>query len=251
MIELITWGDRTIAVDIVGPVDHESTASLTEYPVEDGSLLADHKIIGARTLELEIKQTETPIDDPQFSMTERSYSWKALTEDSQTYKLTIEKVRTQILSLFLLAGGAVRTLLAQEPKDFTALKLGSEKESGFTMQVLQTANPRDRGAELDALLQELHDSPETCTITYRGRSIPDMSLIGLGRNWTQAGLTSWNCSFKQLRTASIARVDLVDPATLALKAKKSDGKKGDATDPNAAKGDTKSESIAYRLTHKR
>ncbi len=232
MIELIQTDDRVISVDIVGSFAALDSAEETKYPVEDGSRRADHKIFNPRTVELEISQTETPLDDPDFEVQDVTVSFGANTSRAFKPGIKFREVQTVVLSPFLLVEGAIRDLATSvissfrsEPSEFEGQTLGPFAEQSLTQSAYKANNPRDRGAELADLLEELYfDAEATCAITYRGRTYSDLSLVSFGVTYERAGVTVYPCSFEQRRTASIGTTMLFDPQDVAHKASQSQGK---------------------------
>lgn len=219
MIELIVTPSRVIMVDVVGEFQGTpAQAELTEYPIETGARRSDHKIVGQAELNLEILQTETPIDDPEYAM--------------QSVDLPKLAPRTRVTSLSLLAEqGASAGVSA------IAGALFGAKEPP-RMQVYAARTPRDRGGELQDQLVELCNSDELATVTYRGRTYQNMSLLSVGISYPSAGHTSFMCTFRELQMTSIERVGLPDPAALSLKPKAKIGAaaSADTEDAGISKG---------------
>ena len=212
MIELIKTPTQTILIDVVGDFGLTATAEQTKSAVEDGSVRSDHKIIQPSTLEIACAQTETPIEgkesggDPDFELTDIEYD--------------VAEVATRVLSPFLLAGGAITAGVGAIA--------GAIMGGPPAMQTLQTSNPRDRGGELTDALGLLFAGDEVAAVTYKGRTYTDMSLVGLVVSYTaegEVGLTRYQLSFEELKTAKLQTVALPDPEELAHKAEAALGKK--------------------------
>ena len=247
MIDLIQTSDQIIAVDIVGAFAESLTAEESKYPVEDGSSRVDHKIFSPGTIDLEISQTEYPLDDPEYSLQDLTARYDVATAVPSVQRLEIRDVQTIVLSPFLLAGAGISRLTNRAPRTFTGLRTGSPEGKSLRTQVLQTSNPRDRGGELKALLEGLYFDPDaTCSITYRGQTSDDLSLISLTRSYNTAGLTVFQCSFQRRLTASIEVAELFDPAEIAHRSSLKQGKTGSGSDEKAAQ-DHPPKSIAKAL----
>lgn len=202
MIELITFGGQTIAVDVVGDFSPEYTAELTDHVVEDGSNVNDHKIFKPVLLGLEVNQTEHPIDAPGYNV--------------ESVSIEIEPNRAVILSPFLLVGNAIRGALGG---------LGS---AGNSYVGYRSSSPEDRGNKLFEDLLTLYTSDEVATVTYKGRVYPNMSLVGIKKIESAAhvGLSKFQLSFKELRTVRLAAAGagvLPDPESLRAKPPKKQG----------------------------
>lgn len=205
MIELITLPGRVIAVDIVGAFGFQLSAELTEFPIESGSTVSDHKILMPMTGTIEIQQTEVPLDDPQYAM--------------MPVELADIKARTVVTSPFLLAGAAADGLIGG--------LLG--KAAPTPMQVYKTTTPRDRGGELIDQLTELQASDETFSVTYRGRTFSNLSLIGVSLSYDRAGVTNISLEVKEIKTISLTTIALPDPNALAIQPAKPSVKAAAAT----------------------
>jgi hypothetical protein len=229
MIELITTPTKMIAVDIVGTFGLTLQAEQTKYSVEDGSVRVDHKILSPKTLEIEIKQTETPIEDPDFEFEELEFE--------------VRKVATRVLSVTLLAGQAVGAVVS------SAVDLLGGVVDAKKMQTFQTQNPRDRGGALEDELTELWASDEVASVTYKGRTRDNMSLIGVAVvSDRPVGLTTFQCSFEEKQTAVIETVLLPNPRDLVNVQKKSLGKKKGKDEKISEDKANKITSVLRRLT---
>lgn len=251
MIELIQTPTKTLRVDIVGAFTRNLSAEQTDYAVEDGTSRTDHKILSPETLEIEIAQTETPLDDPQYSFQDISAQVALPTGSSNPstpLDYQVPRVRTVVRSPFLLAGGALAeagTALAglltdavSNPMQTLQTSLGSTKTlQPLKQSVYMTQSPRDRGGELQDELEALLESEgDLATITYRGRTYTGMSLVGLAVSYTpgEAGLTRFSCSFKSIPIASLEFVALPNPDSLA---KRPARKKGKQKNPDGSETD--------------
>ena len=141
--------------------------------------------------------------------------------------LKIPKVQTTVISPFLLAGGAIEAGIGAI--------VGAFKKKDEVMKTYQTSNPRDRVGDLADQLGELWASDELATITYKGRSISNMSLLGVKKSdrVSEAGLGRFFLTFEAVDIKKVSRVALPNPSDLAQKATQSLGKKAGAEGPNA------------------
>lgn len=207
-LEIITResGDP-IFVDVVTDSAWERSAELASYPVEDGGDRSDHKIVNADTRSLTIKQTEHPIDDPEYAM--------------RPLEIKDVPVRTKVTSPFLLLANYL------QPKVEALIDSVFNERETVRSESYQTTTPKDRGAALWDKLSELLTSDELVTVTFKGRSQPGLSLIGLSKQDTQGeGLVStFALTFQELRTVQLETVALPDPLLLAQKPAKKQGKK--------------------------
>lgn len=196
-----------IFVDVVTDSAWERSAELSSYPVEDGTDRSDHKIINADTRSLTIKQTEHPIDDPEYAM--------------RPLEIKDVPVRTKVTSPFLLAANYLQPKIEERVGG-----LFNERET-LKNETYQTTTPKDRGGELWEKLSALLSSDELVTVTFKGRSQPGLSLIGLSLQDTagEGGASTFALTFQELRTVQLETVALPDPLLLAQKPAKKQGKK--------------------------
>lgn len=202
MIELIEFGGTTIAIDVVGDFTPEYNAELTKHAIENGSEIVDHKIFKPVLLGLEVNQSEHPIDAPGYSM--------------QTVPIRVEPNRAQIRSPFLLAGQAIRGAVGLLGGDATSIL-------AYT-----NSSAEDRGSKLFDQLLELYVYDDVCSVTYKGRVYPNMSLVGIKKIESAAHVTlsKFQLSFEELRTVDLAAAatgSLPDPADLRAKPPKKQG----------------------------
>lgn len=202
--ELITFGDKSIVVDIVGDFSPEYVAELTDHAIEDGSEINDHKVFKPPVLTLEVNQTEHPIEADGY--------------EKQSIGMNVEPVRTQVFSPFLLAGGVIRSALGL---------LGG---SGDSFVGYKTDSPSARGNDLFENFLELYTSSDPAIVTFKGRAYPDMSLVGLKllHSGSHVGLSKFQLTFKSIRTVTLAAQIsgvLPDPADLRAKPPKKVGTK--------------------------
>ena len=205
MIELINTGGSVIAVDIVQELQAELSAETTDYATETGETRSDAKILGPILLTVQVRQTEKPIDAKDgFRMRPLDFE--------------VPDVRTVVTSPFLLALQGAQAVAGAVSGAIGLLKKPKR------METLQTDNPRDRGGELFEKLIELWTSSEVSDVSFKGRVFSNMSLVGLTLSDTLPGLTAFQLSFKQQRSATTQRVALPNPADIALKPPATDGK---------------------------
>lgn len=74
-ITIITDGEKTIlGCDVITEENHEMISEVTEFPIEDGSLISDHIIKKGKTLKLTGMISDDPITILQTGFLERSSS---------------------------------------------------------------------------------------------------------------------------------------------------------------------------------
>src|SRR5690606_22327093 len=163
---------------------------------EDGSNINDHKVFKPDALTFEIAMTEVPIDAPGYT--------------KQPVPIEVEQVRTRVLSPFLLAGSAIRS----------ALGLFGGSVSSFVGY--RNPLPQARGNAVYDDLLDLYRSDDLATVTYRGRTYSNLSLIGIKTLYSgppMVGLTKIQVTFRELRTVRLAALGaglLPNPASLRL-----------------------------------
>lgn len=206
MIELLKTPRKSIWVDVIPSFTLDATAEQTDYAVEDGSSRSDHKIINPKTLELELAQSEQPLDDPQYS--------------KRTVDVEPRQVQTVVTSPFLRASAA---LGAAATAIVGALRTPAPAKRH---EVLGTNSPRNRGGELEDELLALLASDDLVSITFKGRTYTGVSLVGLNASSApgSVGLTRFRCSFKELKKEVLETVLIPNPEDLAFVQPKSTGK---------------------------
>ena len=266
MIELIQTDSIAVLVDVVGAFGVTASAEQTKNPVQDGSLRSDHKVLRAPVLQIEVQQTEQPLDDPEYDFAPLTLDVASVnTSLVQSVDLEIPEVRTKVTSPFLLAGQALGAGIDAIAGAFGKITGASTWQTAFpdqprpapvqNMEVLQTSAPRDRGGELSDLLTEIYAGEDLATVTYKGRTYTDLSLVEITISYTPgaAGLTTYQLSFEEIMIAQTSRVQLPDPASLANKAsqalgRKKAGEQDQASAEAAAGTEKKTQSILSRFT---
>lgn len=215
MIELIQTDSTVVSVDIVGAFTFTAGAEQTKTAVQDGTQRSDHKILTPPTLQIEVDQTETPIDDPE-------YEW-----------IDLVLPKTPAVDQARIGAGILIHRATKLAETAIANRIAGKQE---TLRSYQTWTPRDRGGDLTDQLLEIYAGDELVTITYRGRTYPDLSLVNLVTNFERGagGKTSFLLSFERIQKSQIGRVNLPNPEDLAHKAPKSLGKKKGAEGTEAA-----------------
>lgn len=266
MIELITTPTKTIRVDVVGAFTNALSAEQTDYTVENGTSRTDHKILQPATLDLEIAQTETPIDAEGYGLQQISVS-PELPSGSNTpstpLEYEVEQVRTEVRSPFLLAGGALvqagdaiaGALLGKAiaPRMLTLQKsLGTSKTpQALAQEVYTTDTPTDRGGALrDELEALLLSESDLVSVTYKGRTYAGLSLVSLEMTYApgEGGLTRFRVSFKRIPIATLEETLLPNPEDLAQKNRKSKGKQKSPDGSESGKtGEKQQSSVAYMI----
>lgn len=240
-------GSGFIHVDVIPNLENTLASTVTEFPLEDGSIISEHIIHHPELLRLEIAQTQIPFEDT-------TEDGDAVEFVKTSIPLELPKTRFKpkgLLFLLLQAEGLVGAVTGAVGG---LLGLGG----GAAQPTIEVFRPPYEGKDR---INDLYD--KLATARLRGSS---MKLEWLGRRW--AGfcidqivytrtkgreLGTFSVSLKQVTIVSTATTKLPTPAEARLKAGKNGGnrpgkKTGDAEKDAAKK--TANGSLAKQLKTK-
>lgn len=200
-------GSGYIQVDVIPQLENTLSSTVTEFPLEDGSIVSDHIIHHPDLLRLEIAQTQTPFIDSDDEGNEIEFVKASLPLD-----LPATRFRPKgLLFLTLQAEGALGAVAG-------ALGFGGNKPAVAIEIFRPPYEGRDR---INELFDKLSDA------RLRGAT---MTLDWLGRRWTNyyieqltytrskgRELGQFSLSMKQVQTVSTATASLPSPAEARLK----------------------------------
>jgi hypothetical protein len=217
----LSWTDDAgtgfIHVDVVPSLENTLSSTVTEFPLEDGSIISEHIIHHPELLRLEIAQTQIPFEDS-------SEDGDPLEFVKTSIPLKLPKTRFQpkgLLFLLLQAEGLVGAVTGAVGG---LLGLGS----GAAQPTIEVFRPPYSGKDR---INDLYD--KLATARLRGSS---MKLEWLGRRWAGfcidqivytrtkgTELGRFSVSLKQVTIVSTATTKLPTPSEARLKAGKNGG----------------------------
>lgn len=248
----LSWTDATgtgfIHVDVIPSLENTLSSTVTEFPLEDGSIVSDHIIHHPEQLRLEVAQTQIPFEDSDEDGNDLVFV-------KTSYPLELPKTRFQakgLLFLLLQAEGLVG--LASGALS-GALGLGT---GGAAQPTVEVFRPPYEGKDR---INDLFDKLRAARL--RGS---EMRLDWLGRTWSKfcidqivynrkkgAEKGEFQLSLKQVTIVSTGTAKLPSPAEARFKAGKAagnrPGKKTGANEKDAAKNSAKG-SLAKQLKDK-
>lgn len=241
--DLITFDGGVLVADMLQEATTTDASDLTQYAIEDGSLISDHLIRQPQTLSLTLVQTETPIAEvtgfarvlQQLTYASRSNgaqqgqaSLSSPKETAQPGSAPVRQPEFRPTSLLAL-GAAVQSLLFGDgPKEIRWTGLGKPSETNtelkwtglktdgdvtqksLQVQVLSAGAPVARVNAFHDALVNLMRTATPCIVTVKGRANPDLVLISVGRTDSQGqvGRASFSVQFKQIATVETQTVKL-------------------------------------------
>lgn len=261
--EILAWKDEAGALHVV-PIDlvvsHEDdrSAEVTSHPVEKGADINDHIVQQPDKLMLEIAQTNTPFptaNQPGVAFTPaKGFAAKSLRLDvrpSQFNPPTAETLNVQpnafkpggLLFLTSAAGAALGALTdaigltSPEGALKTQPTLTKAKAEDTKVSVFAADTPIDRIGELHDVLIDVKQKGRFCRVTFRGKVYPDyvITRVKWGSAKGEAGLGRFTLELQSIRIVENAVAKLPDPASLRLKASKTQAKPLKPVDPATAK----------------
>lgn len=235
----ISWTDEAgngfIQVDVIPSLEDTLSSTVTDFPLEDGSIVGEHIIHHPELLKLEVAQTQIPFDDSDED-------GEPLEFVKTTTTLDLPKSRFQAKGLLLLLLAAEGTLGAVTGAIGGALGFGGGTDKSKVK--IETFKPPYEGKDR---INDLYD--KLATARLRGSAI---QLEWLGRRWPNyyidnivytrqkgAEIGRFAISLKQVVTVSTGTAKLPSPAEARLKAGLSGGNrpggKTGAAEASAAK----------------
>lgn len=228
--DLIQFDGGVLVADMVQEATITDASELTQYAIEDGSLISDHVIRQPRTLSLTLVQTETPIEETTgFTRVLQALSYGERPDGKQTNTVPIRQSEFRPAPLLALSAGIQSLLFGGGPaKELSLTGLKSDLQPAtkdLKIHVLAAGAPLDRvNAFYDALLN-LFETATPVIVTFKGASYIDLVVISVTRTDAsgQAGKASFAVQLKQIATVETKTVEL--PPVPKAKKPKQLGKK--------------------------
>lgn len=212
--DLIQFDGGVLVADMVQDSTVTDASELTQYAIEDGSLISDHMIRQPQTLSLSLVQTETPISETAgFTRVLQALGYEQRPAATQQGTAPIRQSEFRPAPLLALTGAAQSLLFGGPDKQvkWTGLK-SDAPPAGKSLQVhvLAAGAPLSRVNEFHDALLRLLVQATPCIVTFKGTSFIDLVLISVTRTDSQgqAGKASFKVDFKQIATVETKTVDL-------------------------------------------
>lgn len=203
---------RYVAVDVIPSLEHTQSSTVTQFPVQDGTVYSDHIIHFPDQVKVEIVQTNEPFEDIGADGKVIQF-----TEDDLMLNLPKTQFRPKGLLLLSLLGEQVVSTAVSAVVG--AFGFGSELGfGGLKTSVAKNPNVRDR-------INELVSSLEACRL--EGRLL---NLDWLGRVWENLAIEtisykrsagtskgSISVTLTQVNTTTTDTATLPAPSALRLK----------------------------------
>lgn len=206
MTEFLKWSDsggneKALEAEFVIP-NWKGTWSgeLSEYPIEDGSELADHFIQHSDKLSVQVCVTNQPKDDSQVHKS--AAKWERVT-------LNVRK-----------SGFVPHGLFAATAFIGNALGLlGGLTET--KVWIRKVSDPRDFVGDFCDTLIKIKQTVARCTLTFKGRTLSDLVLLSFDLDFsTEDDAGRFSLEFKKVKTAVTKSASLPKPASLLAMAPK-------------------------------
>lgn len=227
--DLIQFDGGVLVADMLGEAQITDANELTQYAIEDGSLISDHIVRQPRTLSLTLVQTETPISEVTgFARVLEALSYPSRPTGSQTVTVPIRQSEFRPAPLLALSSGIRSLLFGGPPKELKLTGLASDKplaDKELKIHVLAAGAPVDRVNAFHVQLLSLLESATLVTVTVKGASYVDLVVTSVGRTDSggQVGRASFAVELKQIATVETQTVEL--PPVPKAKAPKQAGPK--------------------------
>ncbi len=212
--DLIQFDGGALVADLLSEATIVDSSELTQYCIEDGSIISDHVIRQPRTLSLRLVQTETPIvETTGFALALQALSYEARPSGTQTVTVPIRQSEFRPAPLMALSGAIRSLLFGGPPKEITITGLQSDKPltaRELKVHVLSAGAPLDRVNDFHDQLLSLLETATPVIVTIKGYSYIDLVLTSVTRTDAggQAGKASFGVELKQIATVETKTVDL-------------------------------------------
>lgn len=228
--DLITYDGGFLACDMLGEASIADASELTQYAIEDGSLISDHVIRQPRTLSLTLVQTETPLSETTgFARAVQALTYQERPAGQQTVTVPLRQSEFRPAPLLALSAGIQSLLFGGGPDKelkVTGLKAdGAPASKDLKVHVLVAGAPADRVNAFHDQLLDLLEAATAVLVTIKGNSYVDLVVIGVTRTDVggQVGRASFAVELKQVATVETKTVKL--PPVPKAKAPKQAGPK--------------------------
>ncbi len=212
--DLIQFDGGVLVADMVQTATTTDSSDLTQYPIEDGSFIADHLVRQPRTLALTLVQTETPVEAVAgFAQVLQTLGYEERPLGSQTAQVPIRQSEFRPAGLFALTQGVRALLFGGPEKELSLTGLDAAKPLAgkeLKVHVLAAGAPVDRINDFHDALLTLLLSATPVIVTFKGASSVDLVLVSITRTDAagQTGRASFEVQFKQIATVETKTVDL-------------------------------------------
>jgi len=204
--EFLKWTDsggneKALEAEFVIPAWKGTwSGELSEYPIEDGSELADHFIQHSDKLAVQVCVTNQPKDDSQVYKS--AAKWEQVT-------LNIRKSGFMPHGLFAataFVGAAIDSLL------------GAAGLTETKVWVRKVSNPRNFVGDFCDTLIKIKQTVARCTLTFKGRTLSNLVLLSFDLDFsTEDDAGRFSLEFKKVKTAVTKSASLPKPAALLAK----------------------------------
>jgi hypothetical protein len=213
--DLIEFDGGVLVADLLQEATITDTSELTQYAVEDGSLISDHAIRQPRTLSLTLVQTETPISETSgFARALQALTYQARTPGQQTTTVPVRQSEFRPAPLMALSSGIQSMLFGGGPtKEIKVTGVKSDTalaSKDLKVHVLSAGAPVARVNEFHANLLSLLETATPVFVHVKGATYIDLVVTSVTRTDAggQAGKASFRVELRQISTVETKTVDL-------------------------------------------
>lgn len=207
--EFLKWSDsggneKALEAEFVIPQWKGTwSGELSEYPIEDGSELADHFVQHSDKLSVQVCVTNQPKDDSQVHKS--AAKWERVTLDVRKSGF----VPHGLFAVTSFAGAAIGSLL------------GATGLTETNVWIRKVSDPRDFVGDFCDALIKIKQTVARCTLTFKGRTLSDLVLLSFDLDFSaEDDAGRFALEFKKVKTAVTKSASLPKPASLLAMAPK-------------------------------
>lgn len=233
----ITWAgldgqERVVELDIYTSEAHEDIVTITDHPVEDGVVIADHARDEPKSVMLEGKVSNIPMPGkPGVESGPIDLSYEYTQPEPPTRQIELQVGQGPITpsagGLIRAGIGAIASAILGAPKA-TVWGETKRRREYVRATVLRYGRPQNRPQAIDLLLQEAIALKALVTVTTPLRTVSNLQITRLYPQRTVDGGTSvlFQLDLRQIRVATSETVEAPVPAEARGATKRNAGAQG-------------------------
>lgn len=234
--DIIQFDGGVLVADMVAQATITDAVELTQYAIEDGSLISDHVIRQPQKLSLTLVQTETPISETTgFALALQTLGYEQRPIGQQTATLPVRQSEFRPAPLMALSGALRSLLFSSPPKEITITGLDASRPLApreLKVHVLSPGAPIARVNDFHDQLLSLLETATPVIVTFKGASYIDLVVTSVTRTDAagQTGRGSFSVELQQIATVETKTVEL-PPVPKAKAPKQLGAKPAEPTKP--------------------
>ena len=232
-----------IAVDCIPSFDYTQSSTVTQFPVQDGTVFSDHIIHFPDQLKLEIAQTNEPMEDMSPDGT-----WKQFDEVDTPLEVSTTSFRPRGLLLLSLMGEQALGAVISGFSNLVGIGGAGPLGGPMVVALRKPTNVRDRINELLESLRAARLGGRLLTLQWLGQVWSNLALETITYKRTSGSSKGeFSVVVTQVNTTTTDTATLPSPTETRLKAETTGGQKPAAKPKSEAEEEAVEESLAHAI----